>query len=257
VSILAQLAFVAPASAQGADDLRFSVTPYIWLPTVEGDFRFDSPPGFAGSPDIKIGPVDYLENLQGVFMIAGEARYGRLGAFTDFIWLDFENEDGEVRQVTGPGPIETPIDIGTQTSLSGTLWTIAGGYDVKDEPDMRVQVFAGARNLNAEASADWLLSGPLDQFPQSGEVSEDVDAWDGLIGVRGSVGVDAWVFPYYADIGAGSSDLTWQAMVGVGYQFGWGDIGAYYRTLHYEQDESELIQELEFSGPALGATFRF
>ena len=255
LSVLAALSFASPAHAQ--DDLRFSVTPYVWLPTVEGDFSFDAPPLTTGSPDIKVGPVDYLENLDGVLMIAGEARYKRWGAFTDFIWLDFSNEDGEVRSVSGPGPIQIPIDVGTQTALSGTLWTIAGGYDVVDNDQWRLQLFAGARNLNVDASADWQLSGPLNQFPQTGHVQQDTDAWDGLVGVRGAATTEHWVFPYYADVGAGSSDLTWQAMVGAGYRFGWGELSAYYRALHYEQGDGELIHDLDFSGPAFGATFHF
>jgi hypothetical protein len=85
---------------------------------------------------------------------------------------------------------------------------------VIDNPDLRVQVFAGARNLNVDASAHWLLQGPLNQFPQEGEVSEEADAWDGLIGVRGAATIEHWVFPYYLDVGAGDSALTWQAMIG-------------------------------------------
>lgn len=255
VCLLALLAFASPASAQ--DDLRFSVTPYVWLPTLDGDLHFDTPPNVAGSPDVEVGPVDYLENLQGVLMVAAEARYGRFGVVTDFIYLDFSNEDAAVRSVTGPGPIEIPIDAGTTFDLGGTLWTIAAGYDVMDDENVRVQVFAGARNLNADATVNWLLQGPLNQFPQSGEISDDVNAWDGLVGVRGAAQSGNWVFPYYADVGTGSTDLTWQASIGVGYRFGWGDLTAYYRGLHYEQGDDDLIEKLDLSGPAFGATFRF
>ncbi len=247
---------VSTPSAIAQDDWRFSVTPYLWLPTLDGDLNFDPPAG-TNRPTIEVGPVDYLENLKGVFMVAAEARYGRFGAVTDFIYLDFDNEDGKVRQVTGPGPIQIPIDVGTNTSMSGTLWTIAGGYDVIDSSRWRVQVFAGARNLNVDASADWSLAGPLNQFPQTGHIEGDENVWDGLVGVRGDAHMGHWAFPYYFDIGAGESDVTWQAMAGVAYRFSWGDLGAYYRGLHYEQDNSKLIENLDLSGPAFGATFRF
>lgn len=256
ISAIALAASASPAFAQ-EDGLRYSVTPYIWLPTVDGDLNLDAPPEIDGRPSVGVGPVDYLENLDGVFMIAGEARYQRFGAFTDFIYLDFSNEDGEVRRVSGPGQLQIPVDIGTKTAFSGTLWTIAAGYDVVDTPRLRLQVFAGARNLNADASADWLLAGPLGQFPQSGRASADADLWDGLIGLRGAANTEHWTFPYYIDIGAGSSELTWQASVGVGYRFGWGEISAYYRSLHYEQDDTEVIENLDLTGPAIGATFRF
>jgi hypothetical protein len=258
VSALAFLTLAPGAEAQTQqDELRFSVTPYIWLPTVDGELGFNIPPGAGGSPDIEVGPVDYLENLQGVFMIAGEVRYRRFGAFSDFIYIDFSNEDGSVTRVNGPGPLEIPFDIGTQVDFNATLWSLAAGYDVVDNEQLRVQLFGGMRNLNAEASVQWSLAGPLALFPQSGEASREEDVWDALIGVRGAANTENWTFPYYLDVGTGSSDLTWQASVGVGYRFNWGEISAYYRGLHYEQDASSLVQNLDLSGPAFGATFRF
>jgi hypothetical protein len=35
---------------------------------------------------------------------------------------------------------------------------------------------------------------------------------------------DNWYIPYYADIGTGGSDLTWQLFGAIGYRFSWGDI---------------------------------
>jgi hypothetical protein len=68
---------------------------------------------------------------------------------------------------------------------------------------------------------------------------------------------ERWSMPYYIDAGTGSSSLTWQAVLGVTYGFGWGDIGLTYRHLEWEQGDDELVQDLQFDGPALSATFRF
>jgi len=46
-------------------------------------------------------------------------------------------------------------------------------------------------------------------------------------------------------------------MTGVGYSYKWGDVLLAYRHLYYEQKSDKPIQELQMSGPALGATFRF
>lgn len=35
-----------------------------------------------------------------------------------------------------------------------------------------------------------------------------------------------WFVPYHFDIGVGESTLTWQAAVGLGYAFRWGDVVA-------------------------------
>jgi hypothetical protein len=61
--------------------------------------------------------------------------------------------------------------------------------------------------------------------------------------------------PYYLDLGTGSSNWTWQALVGVGYRFGWGETTLAIRSLSYDFDEQDA--NLRFTGPALGVTFRW
>ena len=46
-------------------------------------------------------------------------------------------------------------------------------------------------------------------------------------------------------------------MAGIGYSFKWGEALLAYRHLYYEQKEGKLLQDVSFSGPALGAAFRF
>lgn len=258
IALVTYAVCVRPAAADDND--RFSITPYVWLPTVEGDFGFHIPPADPSGPEffpnVDVGPVDYLENLQGALMVAGEARFGRASIFTDFMYLDFSNEDARVRTIGGSGAIP-PIDIGTTFDFSGAVWTLAGGYDFIRNENWRLQAFAGFRYLGVDAQVDWQLSGPIGLFPPTGSVESESDTWDGLVGVRGRAQAGDWFFPYYADVGAGDSDLTWQGLIGVGYGFGWGDLRLDFRHLEYEQDEGSLVQELSFSGPAIGATFRF
>ena len=51
--------------------------------------------------------------------------------------------------------------------------------------------------------------------------------------------------------------LAVQAMVGVGYDLGWGDATMLYRHLEWDQGEDELLQGLSFSGPAVSVNYRF
>ena len=46
-------------------------------------------------------------------------------------------------------------------------------------------------------------------------------------------------------------------VVGLGYGFKWVDIVLAYRHLYYDMDDDNLVQDMRFSGPALGLTFRF
>src|SRR5574342_1182756 len=72
--------FTAPARAQSdapVGQWTFSITPYLWLPNVNGTMKYSIPPGAGGSPEVEAGPNDYLQNLQAVIMISGEARRDR------------------------------------------------------------------------------------------------------------------------------------------------------------------------------------
>ncbi len=61
--------------------------------------------------------------------------------------------------------------------------------------------------------------------------------------------------PYYLDVGTGESDVTWQAVTGIGYKFGWGEAFLVYRYLDY--DFGKQIDSLTLSGPAIGVNFRW
>jgi hypothetical protein len=249
------------ADAQAAgDQWRFTLTPYLWLPNIDGTLKFSIPPGAGGSPEVGVGANDYLENLDFALMLAGEARQGRWAIFTDIIYLDFSNEDGAVKSVTGPGgSVQVPVNANTQTGLKGLVWELAVSYADARSSTATFEVLGGLRYAGLEASVDWQLAGSISLFPQLGSFSQKVDLWDAIIGVRGRtrLGGSDWFVPYYLDAGTGSSQLTWQGMAGIGYAFKWGDVLLAYRHLYYDQKGDKLIQDMRFSGPALGATFRF
>lgn len=58
-------------------------------------------------------------------------------------------------------------------------------------------------------------------------------------------------------MGTGGSDLTWQALAGVGYAFKWGDVLLAYRYLDYDFDSDFMLKDMNISGSALGAKFYF
>jgi hypothetical protein len=60
-----------------------------------------------------------------------------------------------------------------------------------------------------------------------------------------------WFAPYYLDIGFGESEATVQAMAGVGYSFGWGDVVAALPRLQLQVRGP--IEDLSFSGPLVAS----
>ena len=260
---LGTIAIAATAPAGAAEDVfdgkwHFIVTPYYWLPVINGTVTYDSPAGGGGSISAEVDPSSYLTSLDFAAMVTGEARKNNWLVFTDYMYIHFGGDESAVKSVTGRGGIvQVPINIGGSATLLTNVWTLAGGYTVLHEPAGDLDVFAGTRLLNFSSTVNWNFAGPAGLLPKSGSVSDTKNLWDGIVGVKGEVrfGESNWYMPYYADIGAGSTNWTWQAALGAGYRFGWGDVVFNMRSLSYYTDDSQLV--LRMTGPALGATFRF
>jgi len=269
---LALSAFLSTAHAESPppdDQWTFAVKPYLWLPNVNGTLRYEIPPGSGGGPTVDLGNY-VLQNLSFALMVSGEARKGDWAIFTDLVYLDVNSQDSSVKSVefAGPGgkiPVTASADLGTESSLSGELWELAGAYTMAHNDISSIDILSGFRFLGIEASTSWQLAAavsgpePGQSFGRSGSISQRTTLWDWIVGVRGSLGLGngTWAIPYYLDGGAGSSSVTWQAVAGIAYRFRWGDVQLSYRYLYYTMKDYGLLKGVAFSGPGLGVNFRF
>jgi hypothetical protein len=276
---LAGAVLLAPlhAAAQSdAEPWKFSVMPYLWVPSVDGKLNYGPPPPGGGSANVNIDTSTVLDNLDFAFMINGEARKGRWLIATDLIYLDFGNIDSSVHSATfdfgprGRVDVGTGANTGTQSKLKGWLWTTVGGYAAVQDPRWNLDVIGGFRYLNLDASTSWQLnasvtatdpvSGATATFARQGSVEKSDTLWAGIVGAKGraKLGDSRWFVNYYGDLGGWSDLFTWQGALGVGYAFRWGDVILDYRYLYYSQSgQDKLIDNLSFGGFALGANFRF
>src|SRR5262245_56519253 len=99
--LITAASLILSADAARAGDLKFGLTPYLWLPNIEADGVTDPPPD-GGQPAFEVGPVDYLDKLDFVLMLAGEARRDSWSVRADLIYVDFSNQRSRVKNVTGP-----------------------------------------------------------------------------------------------------------------------------------------------------------
>jgi hypothetical protein len=264
LAVVGALAAASPvvSRAEGSsDDWSFNATIYAWLPSIDGNL---SVPVETGGSSVGVDPSAILDALNFTFMGMFEADKGRWGAATDLIYLDLGGSKKKVRDFT-VGDAELPGTATANASLdiTGWLWTLDGTYLVVEDPDHPVKLLAGARMFDMTTDLKWKLEGDISGVPLpgregSGEASDTV--WDAIVGVRGKVvfGDDRkWFVPYYLDVGTGDSDVTWQGMLGAGYAFDWGDLVAVWRYLDYNMPSGESIEDLNFSGAAIGATFHF
>jgi hypothetical protein len=264
---------VLPAHAQTVPHAepgwQFSVTPYAWVPSIDGTLRYQLPgnPG-PDSADVSKDGSSILEALNFAAMIAAEARYQRYSVLTDFIYLDLGGSSSKVREVNfgggGNAGVGANLDRGTESSLSGSLWTLMGGYTVTQGEWGHADIVGGFRlfSLNAETSirlaGDVTAPGGSASLNRNAKLSDSGTLFDGIIGMRGRLVIGKGFYaPYAFDIGTGSSTLTWQASAGLGYQFSWGGVALGYRYLYYEQSSKNLVQDLSFGGPFLALNFTF
>jgi cellulase/cellobiase CelA1 len=259
--LCAALASPGPAAAQSADDWQFGLLIYGYFPTISGTSTF---PPSSSSPGVSIDADTVLDNLKFVFMGTFEARKGRWGAFTDVIYIDVGANKSDTREFSiGGSQIPVGASANLDYDLKGVLWTIAGSYRAISDPGTTLDVFAGARLVDLEQKISWQTSGNVGSIPVSGrsgnsEVSRS--NWDAIVGVKGRVmfgGDRRWFVPYYLDIGAGDSDLTWQAMAGIGYSWHWGDVFAAWRYIDYDLGPGKPFSDLNLNGPLLSVAFRW
>jgi hypothetical protein len=261
------------AAQQDDDKYHFTITPYLWLPSIDGSVSYTVQPRAAiaglARTDVEVDADDILDALDFAFMVSGEVRRSKWSLFTDLIYLDLSAENSDVKSVQflGGTPLAVGVgtDAGTDASLEGIQWTLAGGYSLVQGKYALLDIFGGFRYFGVEASTDWTLTvninGPLggQVFNRTGSISQSEDIWDGIVGARGRInlGDSNWFLPYYLDLGIGDSDFTWQGLLGVAYTIKWVDIKLAYRHLYYDTGGDKLLDDFSLSGPIFGASFRF
>ena len=220
----------------------FRIAPYAWLTAIDGDIGVGPLP----SAPVDISFSDTLDKLDMAYMFLAEAGYGRWSLTADFVYGDFSNE------IAGVPPFDSFHYEYTQWVLTPTV-----GYRVIETDGYAMDVFAGARVTSFETTLTGRLVG-------GGRIQESADdTWaDPIIGIRGQSDLSERFFlRYNADIGGFgvSSDLVWQAFLGLGYRMtDNASLAVGYRGLgiDYASGEYSTLDVINH-GPVLGLEFRF
>jgi len=261
ITLLASTGALAQQPESESESWQFGVSIYGWFPDITGTTAFE-PSG--GSGEFEIDIEDVLKNLEFVLMGTFDVRKGRWGILTDAIYMDVGDSETGTREASigrRDLPVNATADV--DLDLQSLIWTIAGYYRAVDRPGLTLDVLLGARYLDVEQKVEWDITGnvgPIAVPDRTGKVKESLSNWDALIGVRGRFAFGAkktWFVPYYLDVGAGDSDLTWQGIAGIGYAFRWCEVAAVWRYLYYDLPSSKAIEDMSFSGPEIGVTFRW
>lgn len=197
--------------------------------------------------DVSFG--DVLDTMDFGFMGVGHVFHDKWHASLDVLYMDLSDENDKDVTLPDDRTLSGRADI----ELTSWVLTPLVGYVALETERFQLEPFAGARYLNLDTALDIRINDRTRNFSNADGV------WDGIVGARGDVYLDEhWHLPYYADIGTGDTDLTWQVMAGIGYRINQTvDVGVTYRHLEWHFDNNPLLQNVNFSGPLIGARFRF
>ncbi len=256
---LSVLAWPAGALANENESWQFGASIYGWFPDIAGETAF-SP---AGGGEFKVDIENIIDNLQFALMGTFDARKGQWGFLTDAIYMDAgASQTGSRDMLVGGIQLPATASGEVDLDLKSLIWTIAGYNRVINQTGHSLDVVFGARYLDVEQKVNWNLTGnigPIPPFYRTGAAEASLANWDVILGARGRFAFGAkqtWFIPYYLDVGTGDSDFTWQGIAGLGYAFKWGEVVANWRYLYYDLSD-KAIGDMNFSGPGIGATFRW
>lgn len=217
------------ATAEDTNSWQHELTIYGWYASIDG--TIDVADALGAGQDYSVDASDLIENLQMIFMGGWASKKDKWSILADVVYMDVGDSSNNVE-----------FDLASWVVNTGV------GYDLVQNDGGNLAVVGGVRYMSVEPK---IQIGGL-------EKSQTESLLDGIIGLRGTVNFNKnWFLPFYADIGTGGSDLSYQLFAGLGYRFGWGDIRLGYRYLKFEMDDDALMKDLEMSGPVLGVGFRF
>ena len=239
---------------------HYSVTPYLFVPQINGTFQFRVRGLGAAHGPVTISPHEppssYVQHINALTMISGEARKDKAVAAFDYIWLNISTQKAGMT-IAGPGGNATSISANAGFRVTANIWTVEAGSTIAHSNTATVDALIGVRSLNVRTALNWNLSAPIPILPQSGTIAKSGTANDIVAAVRGKVRLGNRLFiPYYFDGGYGSGSSTAQAVTGFAYEEPWGNVSLVYRALIYNANPASLNQRLTFNGLAIGASYK-
>lgn len=250
ICLMAALAWPAPAVAQDGWEYTASLTG--WFSGVAN--TVDTP---VGEIETELDFEEVLDLLDVAFFGSLEARHGRWSLVADAIYVDLSTG---IDSTSGAPDALSSLFTGGEVSTQTTLVSAYASYAVVDDSTLRFDVGGGVRYN--DVAVDTRLVGEDPVAPVSFDNS---DSWaDLLIAARVSRDFsDRWYGVGYVDgggfgLGGDSSDLTWQALGGVGFRFNdrWSTLGGYrYLSIDRALDRVDIVAEV--SGPFLGVQASF
>ncbi len=242
------------AEAAVAGEWEWTLIPYVWASDVSLDVKVNGDPVIG--EDVSFSNL--VDKLDFGSQLHFEGRRGKGGFFLDLAYFEFSDSE----TLSGGGI--PPLLDGTlvETKETDSFFEAGGFYRLGSSDGL--EVLFGVRVIDLEQKIDITVPSLPPPFDQT-RVDTDDSFTDGFVGLRysGPIG-EKWGFTARGDVGAGDTELTWNAVLLFGYQF--GQAGKYSLLFGYRQMEIELEEndgdvkvetDLGLSGPIGGLRIKF
>lgn len=239
-------------SDKNPDAWQFEITPYLFASGLNGTVGIG---GVEGDLDMSFN--DIWDRLDKAFMLLATAQKGDWIFGFDGMYVKLGGEQASSWQ----GPLGNSNTAQLNADMTEQIYSLSAGRNIAQQNSgSRLDVLGVARYTNLESSLNLALTTGSDLLPDgSRSVGAEVDWWDAAIGLRYIAPfTDRWEFVGYADVGAGGSDLTYQVLAGVNWQFTnalSAKIG--YRYLYQDYEKDNFKWDMAMSGAFLGLGIRF
>lgn len=212
IAPLAMIVFAVLSAAPAvAGDWIWSVAPYFWATNLNLDVSIDD----RQVVDERVDVTDLIDKLDVVLAVHVEGQKSKWGAFADVYFADF-NDDEKTVDLAG----SIPGNLVVKGDMEFTILEIGGLYNPRME-GKGFSLLYGARafDVDEKIEARYAFPGGVTSADRTYRVSSTL--WDGFLGGRyvGDIG-ERWLYRLRADVGAGDTDFTWNALAGFGYTFG-------------------------------------
>jgi opacity protein-like surface antigen len=232
-------ATAGPALAQDGN-WTFDLSAYVWFndTTVTSDTPL-------GEVESTLSFSDAIKDLEFAFMGTAEARNGPWSVIGDLLYFKLADTAS-----TPAGLVFSEVEAESKITVVSSYLT----YRVYDDANLAVDLGGGFRAFWTSVDTTFIGGGaPTESF------NKDKDWIDPIIAARVRMDFDDnWFGTLMVDAGGLDDTRTWQALATVGYRVNesWAIKGGY-RYMKAEWDTDFGESSLEFSGPILGATYRF
>jgi hypothetical protein len=195
------------ARAESAGDWDWLLAPYIWGPSTSLDVTANDVTVINATATFK----DLLDKTEFVFAIHFEGQCEHAGFLVDALFLNLGAEQTNTARPPLPGDTitETDVDIG--------VYEAAGFY----RPGGRARgldLIFGVRMFDYRTRIAATIPPPIDATVSTGTDKNFIDAFGG-VRYRVPIG-KRWDFLIRGDVGAGGTDLAWNALASFGVRLG-------------------------------------